>query len=51
MYCSEETSHYIQYILNTWTNGNMKPKFHVYEQGSGKIGHHSDHIDIIPQYF
>ena len=45
----EETSHYIQYILNTWTNG-RKPKFHVSEQGSGKIGHHSDYIDIIPQY-
>ena len=45
----EETSYYIQYILNTWTNG-RKPKFHVSEQGSGKIGHHSDYIDIIPQY-
>ena len=41
-------SEYIPMILNTW--GDIKPKFHVSEQGSGKIGHHSDYIDIIPRY-
>jgi UV DNA damage endonuclease len=29
---------------------NIKPKFHVSEQGSGKIGHHSDYIEILPKY-
>ena len=41
---------YIPMILKTWKNKNIKPKFHVSEQGSGRIGHHSDFIDILPQY-
>lgn len=43
-------SFYIPFILDTWKEKNMKPKFHVSEQGSGKIGHHSDYIDILPDY-
>jgi UV DNA damage endonuclease len=43
-------SEYIPQILDTWSEKGIKPKFHVSEQGSGKIGHHSDYIDIIPQY-
>jgi UV DNA damage endonuclease len=43
-------SEYIPQILDTWKDKDIKPKFHVSEQGSGKIGHHSDYIDIIPQY-
>lgn len=43
-------SEYIPQILDTWREKGIKPKFHVSEQGSGKIGHHSDYIDIIPQY-
>lgn len=43
-------SEYIPQILDTWKEKNIKPKFHVSEQGSGKIGHHSDYIDIIPKY-
>ncbi len=41
---------YIKDILDTWKIKDIKPKFHVSEQGSGKIGHHSDYIDIIPEY-
>tara|TARA_B100000927_G_scaffold42218_1_gene30088 strand:+ start:12924 stop:13877 length:954 start_codon:yes stop_codon:yes gene_type:complete len=41
---------YIEDILNSWKRRNIKPKFHVSEQGSGKCGHHSDFIDIIPEY-
>ena len=37
-------------ILETWKKKGIKPKFHVSEQGSGKIGHHSDYIDILPNY-
>lgn len=37
-------------ILNTWTKRNIKPKFHVSEQGSGRIGHHSDYVETIPEY-
>ena len=41
---------YIPDILKTWENKGVKPKFHVSEQGSGKIGHHSDYIENIPFY-
>lgn len=43
----EEMSFYIPDILKSW--GTIKPKFHISEQGSGKIGHHSDFIENIPQ--
>lgn len=46
----KEAGFYIPFILQTWKPSGIKPKFHVSEQGSGKIGHHSDYIDIIPQY-
>ena len=46
----KETEYYIPLILNTWKKKNIKPKFHVSEQGSGRIGHHSDYIEIIPKY-
>ncbi len=45
-----EAVEYIEFILDTWKEKGIKPKFHVSEQGSGKIGHHSDYIDILPQY-
>jgi len=45
-----DPSVYIPYILNTWEKKNIKPKFHVSEQGIGKIGKHSDYIDILPKY-
>lgn len=41
---------YISDILDTWKRRNIKPKFHVSEQGSGRTGHHSDFIDTIPEY-
>ena len=44
----EETECYIPLILKTW--GDIKPKFHVSEQGSGRCGHHSDYIETIPDY-
>ena len=45
-----DPSEYIPEILETWKKRNIKPKFHVSEQGSGKIGHHSDYINILPEY-
>ena len=42
--------YYIPMILNTWKLRNIKPKFHVSEQGSGRCGHHSDYIEVIPEY-
>ena len=27
----------------------IKPKFHISEQGSGRIGHH-DYIEVIPEH-
>ena len=46
----KEPSHYIFEILNTWEKRGIKPKFHVSEQGEGRIGHHSNFIETIPQY-
>ena len=46
----KEAKEYIPDILKTWTIKGIKPKFHVSEQGSGKIGRHSDYIDILPEY-
>jgi UV DNA damage endonuclease len=37
-------------ILATWHNRNLKPYFHISEQGSGKIGHHSDYVSSLPSY-
>jgi len=37
-------------ILETWKRKGIKPKFHVSEQGDGKIGKHSDYIEILPKY-
>ena len=41
---------YISEILETWKKRNIKPKFHVSEQGPGKCGHHSDYIEVLPEY-
>lgn len=41
---------YIKPILNTWEKRQIKPKFHISEQGTGRIGHHSDYIQNIPDY-
>jgi UV DNA damage endonuclease len=46
----EGIENYIPIILKTWSNRNIKPKFHVSEQGSGRCGHHSDYIETIPNY-
>ena len=46
----ESAEHYIPLILDTWKKKGIKPKFHVSEQGNGKIGKHSDYIEIIPNY-
>ena len=41
---------YMPLILKTWEKRKIKPKFHVSEQGSGRVGHHSDFIEEIPEY-
>jgi len=45
-----DAKEYIPIILETWKPKGIKPKFHVSEQGSGKVGHHSDYIEILPEY-
>ena len=47
---AEPAEHYIPLILETWTKRGIKPKFHVSEQGEGRTGHHSDYIEVIPDY-
>lgn len=46
----QKADNYIEAILNTWKRRGIKPKFHVSEQGSGRTGHHSDFIELIPNY-
>ena len=46
----EDGDYYIPLILDTWKKKGIKPKFHVSEQGIGKIGKHSEFIEIIPKY-
>ena len=37
-------------VLETWKRRGIKPKFHISEQGSGRVGHHSDFVEVIPKY-
>jgi UV DNA damage endonuclease len=46
----DEPSDYMEKILETWKRRDIKPKFHVSEQGEGRCGHHSDYIEDIPPY-
>lgn len=46
----EDPSFYMEAILKTWQRRNIKPKFHISEQGSGRCGHHSDYIEVVPDY-
>jgi len=46
----EDPGYYMPFILESWKKRDIKPKFHISEQGSGKIGHHSDFIETIPDY-
>ena len=41
---------YIRHLLPYWIRRNIKPKCHVSEQGSGRIGHHSDYVEVLPPY-
>jgi UV DNA damage endonuclease len=45
-----DAEHYIPRILSTWFKRQIKPKFHISEQGEGRVGHHSDYIETIPEY-
>ena len=46
----QEAKYYMPLVLETWRRRGIKPKFHVSEQGSGRVGHHSDYIETIPKY-
>lgn len=46
----EPESYYIPDILKSWNKRQIKPKFHVSEQGAGRTGHHSDYIEVIPDF-
>ena len=46
----EDPSKYMYDILQTWIAKGVKPKFHISEQGAGKCGHHSDYIEVVPDY-
>ena len=46
----ESPDFYMGPVIRTWKRRGIKPKFHVSEQGSGRCGHHSDYIEVIPSY-
>ena len=46
----EPPEFYIPLVLETWRRRGIKPKFHVSEQGAGRLGHHSDYIETLPDY-
>jgi len=46
----ERPEYYIPDILESFRLRNIKPKFHISEQGSGRVGHHSDYVEVIPDY-
>lgn len=46
----KDASEYMEPILETWKKRNIKPKFHISEQGNGRCGHHSDYVEEIPSY-
>jgi len=46
----KDPSEYIPDILESWKRREIKPKFHISEQGAGRRGHHSDYIETIPDY-
>ena len=41
---------YMKRIINTWTRRGIRVKMHISEQGEGRIGHHSEYIEEIPEY-
>ena len=45
-----EAGYYMPSILESWKRRGIKPKFHISEQGAGKCGHHSDYIEVVPDY-
>lgn len=38
-------------VFRTWKKRGLKPYCHISEQGSGRVGHHSDYISKIPECF
>jgi len=46
----KEASYYMPYIIETWVKRGIKPKFHISEQGNGRIGKHSNFVEVVPEY-
>ena len=46
----QEPQQLMPLVLSTWHKRNLKPYFHISEQGSGRVGHHSDFVKSIPDY-
>jgi UV DNA damage endonuclease len=46
----QDPTSYMKFILDSWKPRDIKPKFHISEQGEGRCGHHSDFIETVPDY-
>lgn len=46
----EERDRVIGEVLAGWKSRKIRPEMHISEQGEGRIGHHSDLIEIIPSW-
>lgn len=38
-------------VFKTWERRGLKPYCHISEQGTGRVGHHSDYISELPECF
>ena len=46
----QPAEYYLPTVLDSWKRAKIRPKFHISEQGGGKLGHHSDYVNVIPDY-
>ena len=44
-------SELIPVCIQTWVDRGIRMKVHISEQGTGRVGHHSDFVEVIPAYF
>lgn len=47
----EKIESLIPCVMETWIERDIRMKVHISEQGDGRIGHHSDYVEVIPKYF
>jgi len=49
-FIQKEPEELIPHVIETWKKRELKPYFHISEQGVGPIGKHSEYVENIPDY-